>query len=95
MVVGIVLVVRDSLTVGLFTAFTSYVFAFFWPLRGFGRILSQLGKTIVAAGRIEEIFNAEEEKELDEGITPPMNGDIEFRDVCFSYGSVPVLTIST
>ncbi len=91
MVVGIVLVVRDSLTVGLFTAFTSYVFAFFWPLRGFGRILSQLGKTMVAAGRLEEIFDAEEERALDEGITPPLNGDIEFKDVCFSYGAVPVL----
>ncbi len=91
MIVGIVLVVNGSLTVGLFTAFTSYVFTFFWPIRGFGRVLSQFSKTIVAVGRIEEIFNAEEEKDLDEGITPPMNGDIEFKDVSFSYDSVPVL----
>jgi ATP-binding cassette subfamily B protein len=91
MTVGIVLVVNGQLSVGLFTAFTTYVFTFFWPIRGFGRVLSQFSKTMVAVGRIEEIFNAEEEKDLDVGITPPMNGDIEFKDVCFSYDSVPVL----
>ncbi len=91
MIVGIYLVVGKQLTVGMFTAFTTYVFTFFWPIRGFGRVLSQFSKTVVAVSRIEEIFNAEEEADLDSGITPPINGDIEFKDVCFSYGTVPVL----
>jgi ATP-binding cassette subfamily B protein len=91
MIVGIYLVVGGSLTVGLFTAFTAYVFTFFWPIRGFGRGLSQCSKTVVAVGRIEEIFNAREEEDLDRGTTPPINGEIEFKDVSFSYGSVPVL----
>jgi ATP-binding cassette subfamily B protein len=71
MTAGIVLVAGDRLTVGLFTAFTTYVFTFFWPIRGFGRILSQFGKTLVAVGRIEELFDAEEEKDLDEGEALP------------------------
>jgi len=91
MTAGIVLVAGDRLTVGLFTAFTTYVFTFFWPIRGFGRILSQFGKPLVAVGRIEELFDAEEEKDLDEGEAPPLNGDIEFEDVSFGYGTVPVL----
>ena len=91
MIVGIYLVVGGSLTVGLFTAFTAYVFTFFWPIRGFGRVLSQFSRTVVAVGRIEEIFNAKEEEDLDKGTTPHINGDIEFKDVSFSYGTVPVL----
>ncbi|MCR4771806.1 MAG: ABC transporter ATP-binding protein/permease [Oscillospiraceae bacterium] len=91
LVTGIILVVRGGLTIGQFTVFVSYVYTFFWPIRGFGRILSQFSRTLVAAGRLEEVFLAEEESGLDEGDTPPLGGDIDFNDVSFSYGSVPVL----
>ncbi len=91
MIFGIVLCVNGSLSIGDFTAFTAYVFLFFWPIRGFGRTLNHFSKTLVAANRIEEIFNAEEEADLDFGSTPDLSGDICFRDVCFSYDTVPVL----
>jgi ATP-binding cassette subfamily B protein len=91
MIFGIVLCVQGSLSVGEFTAFTSYVFLFFWPIRGFGRTLNHFSKTLVAAGRIEEVLNAKEEEDLDQGLTPDTSGDICFQDVCFSYDSVPVL----
>ena len=91
LVIGVLLAVRGSLTIGHFTVFLSYVFTFFWPIRGFGRVLSQLSRTLVAAGRLEEIFRAEEEPDLEEGDTPSLRGDVDFRDVCFSYGGQPVL----
>jgi ATP-binding cassette subfamily B protein len=92
MILGIVLAVGGNLSIGEFTAFTSYVFLFFWPIRGFGRTLNHTSRTLVAAGRIEEIFNAEEEKDLDQGLTPDLSGDIRFDNVQFSYDSVPVLS---
>ena len=91
LVVGILLVVKGRLTVGQFTVFVSYVYTFFWPIRGFGRVLSQFSRTMVAVGRLEEIFQAEEETGFNEGETPALSGDIDFRDVSFGYGSEPVL----
>jgi ATP-binding cassette subfamily B protein len=92
MIVGIVFVADGSLSIGEFTAFSAYVYLFFWPIRGFGRTLNAFSRTMVAAGRIEEVLDAKEEDGLDEGLTPDTNGDICFRDVCFSYDTVPVLT---
>ncbi len=91
LVVGILLAVRGTLTIGQFTVFLSYVYTFFWPIRGFGRVLGQLSRTLVAVGRLEEIFRAAEEEDLEEGETPSLRGDLDFRDVSFSYGDLPVL----
>ncbi len=91
MIFGIIYVLNGTLTVGQYTAFSSYVFLFFWPIRGFGRILNESVRTMVAVGRIEEIFNADEEEGLTEGETGPVKGDIVFKDVNFSYDTVPVL----
>ena len=91
LVVGILLVVNGQLTVGAFTAFTAYVFLFFWPIRGFGRALNDFSHTLVSAGRIEEVMKAKEEEDLDTGLTPDLSGDICFKDVCFAYDTVPVL----
>ncbi len=91
LVAGILLSLKGNLTVGQFTVFLSYVYTFFWPIRGFGRVLSQLSRTMVAVGRLEEVFQAEEEEDLEEGETPALRGDIDFKDVCFAYGSTPVL----
>ena len=91
LVVGILLAVKGNLTVGQFTVFLSYVFTFFWPIRGFGRVLSELSRVLVAVGRLEEIFRAEEEEDLERGEAPSLRGDLDFRDVCFAYGEQPVL----
>ncbi|NLA87247.1 MAG: ATP-binding cassette domain-containing protein, partial [Clostridiales bacterium] len=37
------------------------------------------------------VMKAEEEDDLDVGLTPDLSGDIVFRDVCFAYDTVPVL----
>lgn len=91
LVVGILLVVRGKLTVGQFTVFVSYVYTFFWPIRGFGRVLTQFSRTLVAVGRLEEIFRAEEELDLEAGEAPSLKGDIVFEDLSFGYDAAPVL----
>jgi ATP-binding cassette subfamily B protein len=91
LVAGILLSLKGNLTIGQFTVFLSYVYTFFWPIRGFGRVLSQLSRTMVAVGRLEEVLRAEEEEDLEEGETPVLRGDVDFRDVSFAYGTTPVL----
>ncbi len=82
---GIYYAVQGSLSVGEYTAFLSYVYLFIWPLRGFGRVLSDFGRSLISVGRIEEVLNAEEEDLVENGLRPELNGDIVFRDVDFSY----------
>lgn len=90
-ILGVYFCVKGDLTIGQFTAFSSYVFLFFWPLRGFGRVLNSFSRTLVATGRIQEVLNAKEEDGLDSGLTPDMSGDIVFDHVNFAYDSTPVL----
>ena len=91
-VFGIIFAVNGTLTLGQYTAFTSYVFIFIWPLRGFGRILSDFGRSLISVGRIHEVLNERAEDSVAGGTTPPLSGDIEFKDVVFSYEEAnPVL----
>ncbi|MGI6576700.1 MAG: ABC transporter ATP-binding protein [Eubacteriales bacterium] len=90
-VFGIIFAVKGSLTLGQYTAFTSYVFIFLWPLRAFGRVLSDFGRTLIAAGRVQEILDEKEEEGFNEGQEPDIGGDIVFDNVCFSYDNQEVL----
>lgn len=85
MIVGIVFAVEGRITVGEFLAFVSYNFMLVWPIRGLGRILSELSKTSISSMRLFDILNAEQEKDCENPQTPDMTGDIEFQNVCFQY----------
>lgn len=45
-----------SLSVGTFFAFFSYINMLLWPVRRLGQVLTDLGKAVVAMGRMEEIL---------------------------------------
>ena len=47
---------KGTLEVGAFYFFLSAVMMFLWPVRMLGRILAELGKALVAMGRINEIL---------------------------------------
>ena len=74
-----------QLTDGEFLAFVAYNAMLVWPVRNFGRILSELSKTKISIGRLLEILKAQPEKDAPNAQTPPMDGDIVFRDVSFRY----------
>src|SRR5262249_21115112 len=54
--VGAWRVSQGGLSIGTLVAFLSYVQMYIWPVRQMGRILSELGKTLVSIERIEEIL---------------------------------------
>lgn len=60
-VVGAIEAVNGSITVGEFIAFASYNTTLVWPVRGLGRILTDMSKAGVSFERVDYILNAAEE----------------------------------
>ncbi len=60
-VLGAARAVRGDISVGEFIAFASYNTTLVWPIRGLGRILSDMSKAGVSFERVDYIIRAEEE----------------------------------
>lgn len=91
--VGAAFAAGGEISAGTLLAFISYNSSLTWPIRSLGRTLSEMSKSGVSIDRVAYILRAEEEKVLPEAKTPPMDKDIRFNDVTFSYeGLKPVLS---
>lgn len=89
---GVILAASGQLLVGEMTVFVSYIWMLLWPVRQLGRILSELGKAMVSAGRISEVLETPPEPDQEGDDTAPISGDIRFDHVAFSYEKMnPVL----
>jgi len=85
LVVGAMMVIDGSLTIGTLIAFITYESMLLWPVKQSGRLLSEMGKTTVAITRVEEILNEPIEHALPDEIEPEIEGEIVFENVSFSY----------
>lgn len=89
-------VLQHTITYGVLVAFVSYTVQFFEPVREMARVLSELQMAHASAERVLGLLNTEPEIVDKDGITkdwPELKGDIEFKDVSFSYNpQEPVLT---
>ena len=83
--VGVLLVQKGSLSIGTLITFISYTSTLLWPIRQMGRVLADLGKTLVALERIGEILHVPVESDPSDAKAPPVAGDIVFENVCFAY----------
>lgn len=89
--IGLVLVsgsyftAQGELTIGTLILFTTYTGMLLWPVRQMGRILTDLGKALVAVERLEEIFAEPKEQLLENSAQPPIRGEIVFDNVSFGY----------
>ncbi len=96
-VLGTMEAVHGNISVGEFVAFASYNTTLVWPIRGLGRILSDMSKAGVSFERVDYIIRAEEEayedSEKDIKSTRCDDGventafDIRFEHVDFAYGA--------
>lgn len=91
-VFGAIEAVHGELSVGEFIAFASYNTTLVWPVRGLGRILSEMSKAGVSFERVNYILAASEEEygEAKETKTEDERSceeqfDIEFAHVDFGY----------
>ena len=89
--VGVLQTVDGAITLGEFLAFVSYNQSLIWPVRGLGRILSEMSKAGVSIERLAYILDSEPESDPADAETPPMDQDIVFDHVSFAYGEQPVL----
>lgn len=94
-VLGAVEAVQGDISVGEFVAFASYNTTLVWPVRGLGRILSDMSKAGVSFDRVDYILGSEEEtyekaSEINKTSTEKrtaslQNCSIEFQNVSFQY----------
>lgn len=85
-VMGAVFCVNRKITAGQFIAFVSYNSLLIWPVRSLGRVISEMSKAGISLDRLRFIMNAEEEKNPENAVKPPMDRDIRFEHVSFGYG---------
>lgn len=93
-VMGAVFCIRGSITAGQFIAFVSYNSLLIWPVRSLGRVIAEMSKAGISLDRLLYIMNAEEEKEPENALTPPMDREIRFEHVSFSYSGAKESALS-
>jgi ATP-binding cassette subfamily B protein len=86
-------VIRGDLTLGGFVAFNGYLAMLVWPTIMFGWILNMMQRGAASMARLGEILNAR--PEVSEPASPidpgEIAGDIEFRNLSFSYREAAML----
>ena len=81
-VFGAVSAAHGSITLGGLLVLIFYNSMLVWPIRNLGRILSEMSKTGVSLGRIQDILSQEEEQDCENPLEPDMRGDL-----CLLYTS--------
>lgn len=88
--VGAVNVLNQTMTIGELITFTSLLVYFLEPIKNLINLQPQIKTAVVAAERLEEILELDEETDENEYkkiIPEKLTGDIEFQNVSFRYGS--------
>ena len=93
---GSVDVISGRITLGEFVAFNAYLTMLAWPMIAFGWVTNMLQRGMASWKRMLEVMDAEpairDEKAVGSGFSrTPIRGDIEFRDLVFSYNGTPIL----
>lgn len=88
---GVNMCVAGEITLGTYLAFIGYTRQLNWPVRGLGRIVSEMSKVGVSLDRLLYILEAKEEERPLEPKHANLRGEIRFENVSFSYEEKPVL----
>src|SRR3984957_10113720 len=89
-------VVAHRISPGDFVAFNTYMILLIWPIIAVGWVVNLFQRGTASVKRIDEILRAK--PAIDDSTADPaipadtiLRGDIEFRDLNFSYGDTPIL----
>jgi ATP-binding cassette subfamily B multidrug efflux pump len=90
------LVIAHRISVGDFVEFNTYMILLIWPIIAIGWVVNLFQRGTASVQRIDELLKAEpaiDDHAADPAISPDtvLQGDIEFRNLNFSYGETPVL----
>lgn len=88
-----IIVLGNRMTIGLLTAFISYVWTFWFPITNIGSFYNTLINAMAYLERIFEAMDEEPEKDIQDAIElKDIKGDIKFNNVTFEYEeSIPIL----
>jgi ATP-binding cassette subfamily B multidrug efflux pump len=87
-------VIAGRITVGQFVAFNAYLAMLSWPMIAFGWVTNMLQRGMASWKRMIEVLEtapAIADCKLQNADLFQIRGQIEFRDLVFSYGDTPVL----
>ena len=91
-------VIHGRMSVGDFVAYTTYMYQLTWPIIALGWVINIFQRGTASMGRINEILAEKPEIVDDPALIAPSNrtshnlrGDVEFRNLHFSYQGTPVL----
>ena len=86
-------VITERITLGQFVAFFSYLTMLSWPMIAFGWVTNMLQRGLASWKRMLEVLETEPAIADGPGTSAPssIRGEIEFRNLTFAYGSMPVL----
>ena len=88
-VFGSILCVNGDMTKGEFISFAFYNAMLITPVRRLGRMFSEMSKAGVSVDRLAEVLNAPVEEDAPGAKIAPMDKDISFAHVSFSYETGP------
>lgn len=87
-VIGIAWVIDGRISLGTMLAFSTYIGWLLWPVREIGRILTDMGRALVSASRLQDIMQTPQE-EMDAphriGASQRLRGDISLCGLSFGY----------
>ena len=88
-----VMILGNSMTVGLLTAFISYVWTFWFPITNIGSFYNTLINAMAYLERIFEAMDEEPERDVENAVELiDVKGNIEFKNVSFEYEeNMPIL----
>ena len=88
-------VIRGRMTLGEFVAFNSYLTMLSWPMIAFGWVTNMLQRGMASWKRMVEVLDTvpaiQDEAPEAAFESTPIRGEIEFRNLAFSYNGTPVL----
>jgi ATP-binding cassette subfamily B protein len=91
------LVIQHRISVGDFIGFNTYMLQLIWPIIAIGWVVNIFQRGTASVKRIHELMVtepaiADHSVVLPFGAEQRLSGDIEFRNLSFSYGDTPVLS---
>ncbi|HKS21651.1 MAG TPA: ABC transporter ATP-binding protein [Thermoanaerobaculia bacterium] len=85
--------IAGTMTIGAFVAFQFYLGRMIWPLIALGWVINLFQRGMASMARLTEVWNIEPSVDLtaSEALVAVPKGDIDIRDLTFSYTNRPVL----
>ena len=83
------LILAGAMTAGSLTVFLYYLANFFKPVQDLAKMTNSIAQTAVGVERVRAILDADDviPQKPDAPDPPPFRGDVEFRNVSFSYST--------